>query len=144
MVSDIEINRKRGNNLNREERRSLARKARKKGATAKEAKNYVAIAENLDAIKKSGTDGTSHAQEISNGDKVKLNIDRIKARKNYSRMLDGYKQFVEENADRVFTANVESKNIITMLEDRRWLFWSGDLDIVEKKEQPPEEAEVGP
>lgn len=47
-------------------------------------------------------------------------------------MAEAYKSFVEDNESVVFTAHVEKPNMISFLEEPRWLFWSGDLDIVEE------------
>ena len=120
--------------MNREQKRGLERKLRKKGYSEADAKKYVASAEALEEIRKSGSGEASPPKKFSEGDKVKLNIQRIKERKNYDRMLDGYKEFVNGNTDTVFTAHVERENMISMAEEPRWLFWSGDLDLVEKAE----------
>lgn len=69
---------------------------------------------------------------IQSGDKVTLNIEAIKSRKNYDSMTENYKTFVEENAGRVFTAKVEKNSLVTFEEDNTWLFWGGDLQIVEQ------------
>lgn len=74
-----------------------------------------------------GSGTPSPPQEIAEGDKVRLNIELVKTRKNYSRMAEGYKKFVEQNDGTVFTAHVERENMISMAEEPRWLFWSGDL-----------------
>lgn len=74
-----------------------------------------------------GSGTPSPPQEIAEGGKVRLNIELIKARKNYPRMAEGYKKFVEQNGSTVFTAHVERENMISMVEEPRWVFWSGDL-----------------
>lgn len=74
-----------------------------------------------------GSGTPSPPQEIDEGGKVRLNTELIKARKNYQRMAESYKKFVEQNDDTVFTAHVERENMISMVEEPRWLFWSGDL-----------------
>lgn len=124
--------------MNREQKRAMERKLRKKGYTEADAKQYVKSAEALGSIIRLGSGEASPPQKFNEGDKVKLNLSRIKGRKNYDKMLDNYKEFVDGNADTVFTAHVERKNLISMQEEPRWLFWSGDLDLVERAEAEEE------
>ena len=105
--------------MNREQRRALAKKAQKDGMSKELAKVYAEIA--------SGTGEHTKAQTIEEGDKIRLNIEAIKSRKNYDRMSPAYKEFVEAAGDTVFTAHVERANMISLAEEPRWLFWSGDL-----------------
>lgn len=116
--------------MNREQKRSLERRLRKKGHSKESAAEYVESAATLDTIIRTGSGIVSPPKKISEGDKVMLNLERIKSRKNYDKMSDGYKSFVEGNADAVFTAHVERPNTISMVEEPRWLFWSGDLDLI--------------
>lgn len=70
---------------------------------------------------------------ICDGDRVKLNLKKIQSHKDYDRLNPRYKRFVEENADVVFTACVESgkrkiPNTVGLKESEdNWLFWVGDL-----------------
>lgn len=66
-------------------------------------------------------------EEIGEGDKVRLNVTRIKSRKGYAKLTEAYKAFVDVSKDEVFTAHVEMKNMVSFVEEPRWLFWSGDL-----------------
>lgn len=116
--------------MNREQKRSLEKKLRKIGHNKTAAAEYVKSAATLDTIIKSGSGVVSPPKSFSEGDKVMLNLERIKARKNYDKMSDWYKKFVEENADAVFTAHIERPNTISLKEEPIWLFWSGDLDAV--------------
>ena len=124
--------------MNRENRRSLEKKARAKGATKEEAQQVVEVAKTLEQIRYSDAGANTPPQEIATGDKVMLNLQAIKARKNYDNMLPSYKEFVEENEGTVFTARVEHEHIVSMQEFPRWIFWSGDL-IKMPQEQPTEE-----
>ena len=45
-------------------------------------------------------------------------------------MADAYKEFVDASEDVVFTAHVERENMISLVEEPKWLFWSGDLEKV--------------
>lgn len=114
--------------MNREQKRSMERQLRKKGASPESAKNTVEAAQNLDLIRFSETGKNTPPKEFREGGRVLLNIDAIKARKNYGRMTASYREFVEASDGVVFTAHVEHSNLISLQEDPRWLFWSGDLD----------------
>lgn len=105
--------------MNREQKRALARKAQKNGMSKELAKTYAEIA--------GGTGEHTASQVFEEGDRIQLNIEAIKSRKNYERMSPLYKQFVEEAGDTVFTAHKEHKDLISLTEEPRWLFWSGDL-----------------
>ena len=105
--------------MNREQRRSLAKRARKDGMSKELAKVYAEIA--------SGTGEHTKPQAFEEGDRVRLNIEAIKARKNYERMSPMYKEFVEAAGDTIYTAHVERTNTISLVEEPKWLFWSGDL-----------------
>ena len=114
--------------MNREQRRSYVKKMQKKGMSKKTAKTY---AEMLSF----GSGKATPPLEIKEDEQVKLNLENIKARKNYEKMTDKYKEFVNSNADRVFTAHVEKENLlISLKEEPEWLFWSGDLIKVENEE----------
>ena len=112
--------------MNREQRRALTKRAQKDGMSKELAKTYAEIA--------SGTGEHTKPQDFEEGDNIRLNIEAIKARKNYERMSPMYKEFVEAAGDTVFTAHVERANMISLAEEPKWLFWSGDLVKVVDKE----------
>lgn len=114
--------------MNRQERRSLEKRVRKNGATANDAKAYVQTLSNADAIRTSGAGTPSPPKKFEEGDKVLLSIERIKARQNYDKMAESYKEFVNASSGKVFTVHVERGNMISLIEEPKWLFWSGDLD----------------
>ena len=118
--------------MNREQRRALEKRVRKRGASPSEAKKVVELANNLDFIRQNGAGKPSPAKEFAEGDKAKLDVDLIKSRRNYDRMLQGYKDFVEGNGNEVFTVHVESPHMISFVEEPKWLFWSGDLIKVDE------------
>lgn len=105
--------------MNREQRRSLAKRAQKDGMSKELARAYAEIA--------SGTGEHTKPQTFDDGEPVRLNVEVIKARKNYERMSPMYKAFVEAAGDTVYTAHVERTNMISLEEEPKWLFWSGDL-----------------
>lgn len=78
----------------------------------------------------------SPIQDLKEGDIVKLNIENIKKHPDYLKLTHMYRQFVENNANSLFTVTYdESKrgtNIVRLKEDPAgWLFYSGDLIKVE-------------
>lgn len=117
--------------MNRQQRRKVEKVARSRGASGDEAKSIAMIVSNADEIRKGGTGAHTTAKSFNDGDKVKLNIEAVKSRKNYDRMLPLYKEFVETSEDTVFTVHVEQGNLISFIEEPKWLFWSGDLIKVE-------------
>lgn len=123
--------------MNREQRRAMAKRLKKKGV--KNAAELVNAYDKANKIRDNTEGGASSPpQSIAEGDQVKLNVELIKARKNYENMLDGYKDFVNNNADSIFTAHVERENIISMVEEPKWFFWSGDLIRCQNDETGPQ------
>ena len=101
--------------MNREQKRAFVKKAKKRGVSANAAKAYAEIISN------------GAKQDIAEDEKVRLNIETIKARQNYEKMSDKYKEFVDTNADTIFTAHIERPTLISLKEEPKWLFWCGDL-----------------
>lgn len=117
--------------MNRENRRALKKQIKKRGASDEKADAYVEFFNNADAIRAGGVGVVSPPNQINEGDSVTLNVERIKARKNYEKMNPEYQKFVEENEGKAFTAHPEKENVISLYEDdNKWYFWSGDLNVV--------------
>lgn len=112
--------------MNREQKRAFVKKAKKKGVGTDAAKAYAEIIS-------SGAGEPSPKQEIVEAERVRLNIENLKARQNYERMSDKYKEFVETNANTIFTAHVEKPTLISLKEEPKWLFWCGDLIKVKEE-----------
>jgi len=110
--------------MNREERRN--EKFRKRSPDPHDPKRILSELKLRAAAKKVLKDHTD-PQEINSGDKVKMDVSLVKSRKSYPDMNEKYKEFVENNGDKVFTARVEGKNMVSFEEEPTWLFWSGDL-----------------
>lgn len=108
--------------MNRKTRRDFYKKVRNKGISKEAAYAYL-------AMKEAGLDElfTTPPSTFNSGDKVCIDIEKIKSRKAYERMSDGYKKFIEDSAGVVYTAEPEKGNFITFEEDQTWHFWSGDL-----------------
>lgn len=66
-------------------------------------------------------------QEFQENDKIRINVKAITSRRDYNKMLPAYRQFVESVGDTVFTAHVESKHLISLKEEPKWLFLDMDL-----------------
>lgn len=106
--------------MNRAQRRNFVKNQRKKGISKNDATRFAKIISN-------GVGTYSEPNEIAEDDKVMINIDSVKARKNFELMSEKYKNFVNGAEGKVFTAHVERTNSISLKEEPKWLFWSGDL-----------------
>ena len=98
--------------MNRKQKRDFINKARKKGIKKSDAIAYLA---------------TQECSEIKEGDKVKLNVSKIKASPDYPIMRPDYKEFVEKNVEKIFTAHYEKEVLVSLVEEPKWLFWRGNL-----------------
>lgn len=121
--------------MNRKQKRDFVRQVRKKGVSKSTAEAFIAIQE-------AGLGKPSFPQHIVEGDKVRIDLEKVKARKNHDKMSANYKEFVENNADKVFTAHVERPNLISFVEAPAWLFWSGDLIKVGDENKEAQDAAV--
>lgn len=110
--------------MNREQRRNFVKKAKKNGMLRADAEKFLKIAD---------TNGNHYtpAKEIHTGDKVVLRVAELKAKKNYGIMNPEYRAFIEQSEGVVYTAVRERAELIHMKEQPRWLFWCGDMDVVE-------------
>lgn len=108
--------------MNRKTRRAFYKKVRNKGISKEAAYAYL-------EMKEAGLDElfTTPPHTFNSGDKVRIDTEKIKSRKAYERMSDGYKEFIENGGGVVYTAKPEKGNFITFEEDQTWHFWSGDL-----------------
>lgn len=113
--------------INRDQRKVLEKAYRKVGKSRAEAKEIAKQMYDIDKIRLDGVGDVTRPQKFNEDDKFMLDIEKIRARKNYNYMTDNYKRFVSENVDTVFTAHVESRGLISAKEEPMWLFWSGDL-----------------
>lgn len=74
---------------------------------------------------------------LREGDKVRLNVPQITARKDYTHKQAEYREFVEQNGSVIFTVRYYRKKqgsfpaLVEFQEDPKWLFWVGDLIRVE-------------
>jgi hypothetical protein len=76
---------------------------------------------------------------INAGSKVKLKYDQITSRKDWEKLNQKYKDFVETNKDKEFTVQIDEKvhnmyKLVSLEEDTmepKFLFWVGDLLLID-------------
>lgn len=115
--------------MNREQRRAVERKI-KKQITQNDKEKIEALVELLQLAYARNT----YKTPIQDGDKVMLKTEQISSRKEFENMSEPYKNFVFSSKNRVFTAHIEHKNLVSFTEldgDEDFLFWDGDLELVE-------------
>lgn len=117
--------------MNREQKRAFVKNAHKKGMSKKQAENLLKITD---------TAGNTYTlpQPVNTGDKVTLKVDVLTSKKNYDIMNPAYKEFVEKSEGIVFTAVQEGTKLVHLEEEPRWLFWCGDLNVVEAVAKDPQ------
>lgn len=113
--------------MNREQKRNFIKIAKKKGISEEHAKAYMAMKEEQMANIIKAEDVIFERRIINDGDKVRIDVDKISSSKYYSNMMDEYKEFIENSRDIVFTAKVEKGHFVSLEENPKWLFWVGDL-----------------
>lgn len=114
--------------MNRQERRQREKQFRKMGASKAEVEMFKELLKSAGILKE--------------GDKVRLNYDKIIKEKGYEERLDGYRDFVENNKDTIFTVaydgkfkNTKEPTIVTLAEDTndpKWLWYVNDLILVKE------------
>ena len=84
-------------------------------------------------------DRLSQGKLIEAGSRVKLKYDQIVSRKDWEKLNQKYKNFVEENKDNEFTVQIDEKvhnmyKLVSLKEDPtepKFLFWVGDLILLD-------------
>lgn len=119
--------------MNRKDRRKFVKDAKKKGISKGTAEAYL-------AIKEMGLDLSAAVlpKEFNEGDRVRLDTERIKSQKNYENKSEMYRNFIDANADTVFEIGPSKGNLCT-IKDQPWVFYSGDL--IRVKEDSEESVE---
>lgn len=80
-----------------------------------------------------GSMGNKINDAIRDGDLVTLNVDQITSRKDYPRMQEEYRKFVEASRGKVFVARPHRKRpdgfsaTIELEGVENWIFWYRDL-----------------
>lgn len=123
---------------NREQRRKLKRRLKKNGISVEDA---------IDLFTRRLQD--MGADALPEGTKVRLNYDAITGQPNYAKRQEVYRNFVEENKDRVFTVAYDEKHqsgkLVLLAEDtseQHWLWHCGDLIVVKTEEEIDSELET--
>lgn len=111
--------------MNREQRRNFVKLAKKRGIGEDFAKAYIAMKEESDTV--SDKDIIFSQREIKDGDKVRINVGKIKSAKYFEKMMPEYKAFIEASEGVVYTAKVEKDTFVSLEENPKWLFIMGDL-----------------
>lgn len=126
--------------MNRKQRRALNKKPKK--VNKHDPQKIIDFEKTLRMARNSIMEKTPK-KEFEEGSKVRLNLEAIKARKNYIHMSKPYKDFVESNDGTVFTVKLEhgNKSLVTFEEDDKWLFWAGDLIDLNESEEPNKNEE---
>lgn len=114
--------------MNRAQKREFMKRARQKGISDEFAKAYIAYIEDGMMVGEQ-----AEQMKISNGDKVVLDIEKIKGRKGYGKMSQPYKDFIESSVGVEFTANVENGFFVSFVENPTWLFWHEELIVHKEK-----------
>lgn len=115
--------------MNRAQKRALVKRLKKRGVSEENAKRFVEAFE-------SGKIALPDLR-ITDGDKVRLNLKTITQREAYPEMNPVYRDFVESNADTVFTVRFDNPDsVVAYLEEEpKWRFYTGDLIRIEEEEE---------
>lgn len=107
--------------MNREERRH-----------PKKALNVRQVLQDFSTIQKVKS-ALESGWQFQPGDKVQLNLSTIKGHPDYDKKVPAYKEFCEQNVNRIFTVEYAkglNPSVVCLAEDKtdpKWLFWIGDL-----------------
>ena len=109
--------------MNRSQRRQFVKRARKEGFSRGAAEAYLAVKEMGDVADKA-------PKMFKDGEKVRINIEKIKKRKDYEDKSEKYKKVIEEEGEKVFEVKNLRGNLYSLDGLDGWLFWGGDLERV--------------
>lgn len=124
--------------MNRTEKRNLARKIKKANKTLKLGLNKTQLEQ---YIKYKEEQMSSIV--LYEGDKVTLDYLGITSRVDYDKRRPEYRNFIEENKDKIFTVKYDEKYrnnpwLVSLEEDTtepRWLFTTSDLILYKEEEK---------
>lgn len=122
--------------MNREQKRNYIKIAKKKGIGEEYARAYIALKESEESDMVISSEDIKNIifdrKAIKDGDKVLINVDKITSNKNYSKMLEEYREFIENSNGVIYTAKVEKEHFVSLEENPKWLFFAEDLIVHEK------------
>lgn len=113
--------------MNREQKRNFIKLAKKRGIGEDFARAYIAMKEESGSDVVSVKDMIYSQRAIQDGDKVQINVEKIKSTKYFDKMIPEYKEFIEQSSGVVYTAKVEKETFVSLEENPKWLFIMGDL-----------------
>ena len=119
--------------MNRKQKRTFIKNVKKRGVSKKVAETYLIMKDVTDSVQ----DENDKLEKIVDGSKVMLDVDKIKAKKDWHRLVPEYKEFVEDSVGVVYTVNKEDGKavLVSFKESPGWLFYIGDLILVEEAEE---------
>jgi hypothetical protein len=121
---------------NRAEKRRAEKILKMKGASKENINEVISLMNGFGDMKNL----PKYKECLLEGDRVKLDVEKIKAHKSWNTYNPNYRQFVEDNADRIFTVKYDDKhkdkpNMVTFAEDdskENWLWYDGHLLVEDK------------
>ena len=126
---------------NREQARAFSKILKKSGKTETEINNIIDLTKKVTLMY-----DTEQLVKFKNylleGDKVKLNADKIRNHPDWDKLQEAYREFIISNVDTVFSVkydeNYPDKPNMVRLEDEtelyNWLFWDGDLYVLDEND----------
>lgn len=117
--------------MNREQKRRFKVQLKSKGYTDSQINSIIALRER-----------ETLSPQIPEGTQVRINVKQIKSRHDYNKNIDFNKQryhdFIDTHGDEVFTVEyakgkTDNPTLVCLKEDTtdlKWLFWTGDLEVV--------------
>ena len=113
--------------MNRNDKRKFEKELKAKGYKHNEIEKMILIKEIMD-----------NKKYLQEGQKVKLNLDKIKSHPDYNKLTEKYKIWVEDHKDDIFTVTYDKKYqinpvLVCLEEDEnipRWLFYEGELTVI--------------
>ena len=126
---------------NRKDAREYAKKLRKIGKSEKEVEKIIELTKQVTKIRSIKTLPKFKGYLVE-GDRVKLNVEKIRKHPDWEALQPAYKEFVESNVDVVFTVEYDESyadkpNLVCLKEapdDQKWLFWDGDLFVLDEQD----------
>lgn len=127
--------------VNRKQERVAEKALNKKGKSKDELNSMIEILNIVNGSK--NTENHPKLKEcLFEGDKVKLNVAKIKSHPSWEGYDKEYKAFVENHDGIVFTVEYDKNktdrpNLICLKEDtsrQRWMFWDGDLYVLDERD----------
>ena len=134
--------------MNREQRRNTVKQLQKKGLTKESAQTFVDRMEYAEQ---------GHDYQLWEGEKVKLNYKRITSYKDWPKLNQKYRDFVEANKNTVLTVEFDdvrrkeaskNKGVTSMCQfaedasEIKWLFYGVDLLPEPNQTKPKTETEL--